>query len=373
MFRLRLLELLCDPSHSRCQPLSVYTSIIRSTPEGDRPIDVETKQQGAEHSTLWNTHQTKHFAAWSWVISPRFLTSDLTSSEWKSLNCVCSALSAALWHDQSEVSDAKLRSAALPVAHTHLEQLPDRGNTHPYRQMWCGHVTCVFTAICDPTVQMLRGDLLHWLAGDDGDGVATWLLLHQSVSRLRSPRPLPWPHRPSPRGETQFELLISKRGVKISPLPLLLLLSFPAAAGILGVNASVSRLCVFQGCGPKIYSFIRGTKALQVLRFLGVSIGVAQILAMALTLTLLWALYYGRKSPELDSQTTPAPPEDCTPFTATNETSADAAKSGCSRIIKGRTNATAAGEPKQHQLEMERLHAWKLWFILVVLYNSSEF
>jgi len=28
-----------------------------------------------------------------------------------------------------------------------------------------------------------------------------------------------------------------------------------------------------------------------------VSIGVAQILAMALTLTLLWALYYGRKCP----------------------------------------------------------------------------
>ncbi|KAG8005403.1 Tetraspanin-12, partial [Nibea albiflora] len=49
-----------------------------------------------------------------------------------------------------------------------------------------------------------------------------------------------------------------------------------------------------EGCGPKIYSFIRGTKQLQALRFLGVSIGVAQILAMALTLTLLWALYYGR-------------------------------------------------------------------------------
>uniref|UniRef100_A0A096MDB7 Tetraspanin n=1 Tax=Poecilia formosa TaxID=48698 RepID=A0A096MDB7_POEFO len=49
-----------------------------------------------------------------------------------------------------------------------------------------------------------------------------------------------------------------------------------------------------EGCGPKVYRFIRGTKPLQVLRFLGVSIGVAQILAMALTLTLLWALYYGR-------------------------------------------------------------------------------
>ncbi|XP_028307451.1 tetraspanin-12 isoform X2 [Gouania willdenowi] len=51
-----------------------------------------------------------------------------------------------------------------------------------------------------------------------------------------------------------------------------------------------------EGCGPKIYAFIRGTSLLQVLRFLGVSVGVAQILAMALTLTLLWALYYDRKS-----------------------------------------------------------------------------
>lgn len=53
-----------------------------------------------------------------------------------------------------------------------------------------------------------------------------------------------------------------------------------------------------EGCGPKIYSFIRGTKQLQVLRFLGVSIGVAQILAMTLTVTLLWALYYDHKPPE---------------------------------------------------------------------------
>ncbi|XP_012693646.1 tetraspanin-12 isoform X2 [Clupea harengus] len=53
-----------------------------------------------------------------------------------------------------------------------------------------------------------------------------------------------------------------------------------------------------EGCGPKMFSFIRGTKQLQVLRFLGVSIGVAQILAMTLTLTLLWALYYDRKPPD---------------------------------------------------------------------------
>ncbi|KAK3517678.1 hypothetical protein QTP70_015693 [Hemibagrus guttatus] len=61
-----------------------------------------------------------------------------------------------------------------------------------------------------------------------------------------------------------------------------------------------------EGCGPKIYSFIRGTKQLQVLRFLGVSIGVAQILAMTLTLTLLWALYYDHKPPD------PTPPETLT-------------------------------------------------------------
>lgn len=57
-------------------------------------------------------------------------------------------------------------------------------------------------------------------------------------------------------------------------------------------------LFILQGCGPKIYSFIRGTKQLQVLRFLGVSLGVAQILAMTLTLTLLWALYYDHKPPD---------------------------------------------------------------------------
>ncbi|XP_069580252.1 tetraspanin-12 isoform X2 [Brachyistius frenatus] len=97
-----------------------------------------------------------------------------------------------------------------------------------------------------------------------------------------------------------------------------------------------------EGCGPKIYSFIRGTKQLQVLRFLGVSIGVAQILAMALTLTLLWALYYGRKSPELDSP----PPDD----SAAHGASVTASKSGtCNRTNKGFANG--------HQLEMERLHA----------------
>lgn len=71
------------------------------------------------------------------------------------------------------------------------------------------------------------------------------------------------------------------------------------------LNCCFCSFC-FQGCGPKIYSFIRGTKQLQVLRFLGVSIGVAQILAMTLTLTLLWALYYDHKPPD------PTPPETLT-------------------------------------------------------------
>ena len=113
---------------------------------------------------------------------------------------------------------------------------------------------------------------------------------------------------------------------------------------------------MFQGCGPKIYSFIRGTKQLQALRFLGVSIGVAQILAMALTLTLLWALYYGRKSPELDS-TTPPPADDSAPLTVTHGPSAEASKSGCHRTNKGCTGGTAAAaaKPGELQFEMERL------------------
>ncbi|KAI3366322.1 hypothetical protein L3Q82_000435 [Scortum barcoo] len=103
-----------------------------------------------------------------------------------------------------------------------------------------------------------------------------------------------------------------------------------------------------EGCGPKIYSFIRGTKQLQVLRFLGVSIGVAQILAMALTLTLLWALYYGRKSPEPDFS---QPPEDSTPLTPTHGASAEASKSGCSR-----SNKPCSAPPQgELQFEMERM------------------
>ncbi|XP_041071982.1 tetraspanin-12 isoform X2 [Carcharodon carcharias] len=52
-----------------------------------------------------------------------------------------------------------------------------------------------------------------------------------------------------------------------------------------------------EGCGQKMYNFLRGTKQLQVLRFLGISIGVTQLLAMILTITLLWALYYDKKEP----------------------------------------------------------------------------
>ncbi|KAM3587612.1 uncharacterized protein V6R79_010239 [Siganus canaliculatus] len=107
-----------------------------------------------------------------------------------------------------------------------------------------------------------------------------------------------------------------------------------------------------EGCGPKIYTFIRGTKQLQALRFLGVSIGVAQILAMALTLTLLWALYCRRKSPELE----PIPPPDAAAptnasaaLTVTHGGSAE----GCERTVMAA--AAAAAKPGALQFEMERL------------------
>lgn len=105
------------------------------------------------------------------------------------------------------------------------------------------------------------------------------------------------------------------------------------------------------GCGPKIYSFIRGTKQLQVLRFLGVSIGVAQILAMALTLMLLWALYYGRKSSELDSTTLEMALDDSTLLTMTHGPPSEATKLGCNHTNKGCPNTTA----NDHQFEMEHL------------------
>lgn len=112
---------------------------------------------------------------------------------------------------------------------------------------------------------------------------------------------------------------------------------------------------LFQGCGPKIYRFIRGTKQLQALRFLGVSIGVAQILAMALTLMLLWALYYGRKSPELDSTALPTGPDDSASLTVTHELPAGALKSSCLRTNKGGPIMYATSKPSELQLEMECL------------------
>ncbi|XP_038157437.1 tetraspanin-12 isoform X2 [Cyprinodon tularosa] len=113
-----------------------------------------------------------------------------------------------------------------------------------------------------------------------------------------------------------------------------------------------------EGCGPKIYSFIRGTKQLQVLRFLGVSIGVAQILAMALTLTLLWALYYGKQFQKPNSEATPVLPEDCVSIAATNGTTTGSSKYGCSHMMKGRTDMSAAqAELRDAQVEAEWLNA----------------
>ncbi|XP_067346885.1 tetraspanin-12 isoform X2 [Channa argus] len=110
-----------------------------------------------------------------------------------------------------------------------------------------------------------------------------------------------------------------------------------------------------EGCGPKIYSFVRGTKQLQALRFLGVSIGVAQILAMALTLMLLWALYYERKTPHLEPTTPVIPPDDSSPL-MTHGPSAEAAKLGGNRTNKGCTIVPAASSQLNgNQFEMERL------------------
>lgn len=107
-------------------------------------------------------------------------------------------------------------------------------------------------------------------------------------------------------------------------------------------------MCVLQGCGPKIYSFIRGTKQLQALRFLGVAVGVAQILAMALTLTLLWALYYGRKPPEPDPAPPALPQGDSSAETGQRNTSGGSAPSAA--VANG--SAAKAGEL---QFEMEQL------------------
>ncbi|XP_034019282.1 LOW QUALITY PROTEIN: tetraspanin-12 [Thalassophryne amazonica] len=109
-----------------------------------------------------------------------------------------------------------------------------------------------------------------------------------------------------------------------------------------------------EGCGPKIYSFIRGTKHLQALRFLGVSIGVAQIVAMALTLMLLWVLYYDHKAPELDS--TLRATDDSALLAVTYRPSDGAAKSTKGGIKATNTNKAGVSAPTGDlQFEMERL------------------
>lgn len=189
---------------------------------------------------------------------------------------------------------------------------------------------------------MLWGDLLHRLAGDDRNGVSPWLLLLQSVPRMCSPRTPTRSQRPASRGE---EHVPSPNKIVRETLCKSKMISFDSMC-----------VCACQGCGPKIYSFIRGTKQLQVLRFLGVSIGVAQILAMALTLTLLWALYYGRKAPELDSIARP-PHDDSAPLTVTHGASGEAPQSGCNRTNKvcNITNISANVPTSELQFEMERL------------------
>ncbi|KAI4790922.1 hypothetical protein KUCAC02_034312 [Chaenocephalus aceratus] len=62
-----------------------------------------------------------------------------------------------------------------------------------------------------------------------------------------------------------------------------------------------------QVCGPRVFSFVRGCGALQALRLLGVALGVAQIVAMALSLTLMWALSYERRDLTSDPPS-PDPP-----------------------------------------------------------------
>lgn len=88
-----------------------------------------------------------------------------------------------------------------------------------------------------------------------------------------------------------------------------------------------------------------------MLRFLGVSIGVAQILAMALTLMLLWALHFGRKTPELDSVASPKPITlgDSAPLTVTHGPSADVPEASGGHVLR------SAVKPTELQLEMDCL------------------
>ncbi|KAI4882521.1 hypothetical protein NFI96_021928 [Prochilodus magdalenae] len=176
---------------------------------------------------------------------------ELASGVWtyeelrNSLYPLFAALSAEIRYDQFEVTYAKLRPTALPVAHPRLELLSDRA------------VAVSYPNLC-PSFQFKCCGVIYF---------TDWLEMTE----------MEWP--PDSCCSDQY----------------------PGCARH-AHHRDLSDLYQ-EGCGPKIYSFIRGTKQLQVLRFLGVSIGVAQILAMTLTLTLLWALYYDRKPPD------PAPPD----------------------------------------------------------------
>ncbi|KAG8439818.1 hypothetical protein GDO86_005836 [Hymenochirus boettgeri] len=101
-----------------------------------------------------------------------------------------------------------------------------------------------------------------------------------------------------------------------------------------------------EGCGRKMYSFLRGTKQLQVLKFLGIAIGVTQILAMILTITLSWALYCDSKNPAI-GQIMPKCKEIAQPHCHTVEL----LKSKVSRTSEQRTTANGFKSP----VEIENL------------------
>lgn len=81
-----------------------------------------------------------------------------------------------------------------------------------------------------------------------------------------------------------------------------------------------------------------------MLRFLTVAMGVAQILAMALTLMLLWALYYGENSPEVDPLVHPSPLDD----SGSQGRPAEAYQLGCYH-----SKAPVTATPQQPKLQLE--------------------
>lgn len=78
-----------------------------------------------------------------------------------------------------------------------------------------------------------------------------------------------------------------------------------------------------------------------MLRVLAVAMGVAQILAMALTLMLLWALYYGENSPGVD----PSPLDD----SGSNGAPAEACQLGC---YHHKSAVTATSRRTEFQLDV---------------------